>query len=253
MSMISRLGKSKTARSLLAAGWLATAGASAAYAQSAEKEAIENCDSIFRIKGSRQASYFPGLDLELKPVPGRCFRDDGMVDSIKEHYIKLEKETGHSASNREYVMGPDFFSGLAFHATKIKDGKEYQLSIISCIPIDPRQDADCKAHEEKHAVEFLFPGSAEADEKLGKRFEKKGYRVNFQDFDSQGRSHIAGILRLMELNMPIDDAFLKSVSGRKEAYEKLQGYSFSEAKFWKEDLSSVLGPDGLYKPGRTKR
>jgi hypothetical protein len=102
------------------------------------------------------------------------------------------------------------------------------------------------AHEDKHGVEFLFPGSKEADEKLGKRFKEKGYMVNFQDFNAEELSWISGILRVMEQGMPIDDEFLESFSERKKAYEKLQKYAISEARFWKEDLSTVLSPSGDY-------
>jgi hypothetical protein len=215
---------SRLTRAALLAGWLAMASGSTTLAQSVKKETAESCDSIFKIKGSKTASYFPGLDLELVPVPGRCFRNDGMVEFLKDHFIKLEKETDYYPQSREYILGLDGFSGMAFHVPKTKGGKEYRLTIISCSPRTPRADVDCKAHEEMHAVQFLFPGSAEAYGKLGERFKKKGYKVDFQDFDSEEMSYIAGILRVMELNMPVDKAFLESIPERKQAYEKLQKY-----------------------------
>ncbi len=233
MGALSLLGKSKTARSLLLAGWIAQAAVPAAFAQSVKNETGETCSSIFKIAGCETARYFPGIDLEVEPVPGRCYRNDGLVKSVKEHFIKLEKETDFYPINREYVLSLDGIGGLAFHLYREKGEKEYRLTIVSCFASTPKENADCGAHEDMHAVRFLFSGNTEAYEKLGKRFENKGFRVNFSDFDSQEQSYIAGMLRLMEHGMPLDEGFLEPFPERKKAYEKLQRYRIEIDKpFW---------------------
>jgi hypothetical protein len=221
--MLSRLAKSKTAKSLFLAGWLTAAAGMKAYAQPQESEIVEDLSPRFEITRFQPAKYFPGLGVEVEPVPNRFYRDDGLVKSISEHLGLVMKETGYSLTN-ENLEDKEKMIGHCSNRRQTRDGTESRMSIVFCQSMKTELVVYCRAHEDMHAANFM--GSPIRDNvygNLAKRFEKQGFRVSFPDFDEEEQADMAGILRVMEYHMPVEPLF-EYLDSAGKTYNKLLEY-----------------------------
>lgn len=235
MSIISRLGNAKISRAILLAGAVTLSAAefsdipNPAYAQElkgrhdakTEKMELVFTGPNYDIGKYKPASEFLGLDIKVEPVPTKLYRNDGYVKSAVEKLLATAKETGFAIKDRDkFLKKFGNAGGACYRYSQHVNGAEYRIAHVFFEPMNPVFDVYFSAHENMHAADYL--GFPEVDEKLVKRFLRKGFMIRFPDFDDEEKACIVGILRVMEHDMHVEGLF--SLPKLENRYRKLQNY-----------------------------
>jgi hypothetical protein len=274
MGALSLLGKSKTAKSLLLAGALVLSsgefpGNAALHAQAKQtqneelkKEFVPRAPSkpnkykkirvgpYISPENFAEAGDFIGVNIKVSPLGNRFYRYNEPVLSVPEYLLGLYKEAGYEVDDRSVFM-EDMRNtlGVCFRDEYVKNEVKYRFVIPIYRRVNPSVGVFAHAHEDWHGIQFLECN--ECYSVLEKRLENRGYRIVFSDFDEEEQADVAGILMVLENNLPLEPVFERCRNTR-DVYKKMQRYRISEPI--RESIQSPFFPKSeLYKPANTNK